>query len=495
MRTSTRRSALRQASQPQPQRLSRMLAVGLLLSAATACGGNQAPAPATTEAASAAPAARLVSGPMLGFVTMREATVWVATDGPATVSVEYWEVGASGLPLETAGPLRQTPPRATESSVDDTHLVHVADLEPGSEYGYRVVVDGERYDPPAGATLRTQPNWRWQTTPPVPPDLRIAFGSCNYVNEAAYDRAGTPYGGEHQIFDAIADQEPDFFVWLGDNVYFREVDWQSRSGMLHRYTHDRAIPELVRLLATTPQYATWDDHDFGANDSDRSYELQGEALELFREFWANPSYGLPSVPGVFTRFTWGDVEVFMVDDRMYRAPDGTPDDEPKPFLGDAQLQWLIDSLTSSTATFKLVAVGNQVLNTLSPYESYGAYAEERDRLLDAIARRRIDGVVFLTGDRHYTELLRVEREGTYPLYDFTSSPLTSGAGGPAASEADSPIRVPGTVVERTRSFGTVEVTGPWGARVLELRAWDSSGGELWSHRIEQSELATPPVTQ
>ena len=33
--------------------------------------------------------------------------------------------------------------------------------------------------------------------------------------------------------------------------------------------------------------------------------------------------------------------------------------------------------------------------------------------------------MFLSGDRHFTELLKVERPGTYPLYEFTSSPLTS----------------------------------------------------------------------
>ena len=34
-----------------------------------------------------------------------------------------------------------------------------------------------------------------------PPDLKIALGSCAFINEEKYDRPGDPYGGNYEIFE------------------------------------------------------------------------------------------------------------------------------------------------------------------------------------------------------------------------------------------------------------------------------------------------------
>ena len=98
------------------------------------------------------------------------------------------------------------------------------------------------------------------------PDFRFVIGSCAYINDPPYDRPGEPYGGEYEIFEQIAAQRPDFMIWLGDNVYLREPDWNSEAGILYRYTHTRSLPQLQKLLRICPHYAIWDDHDFGPND-------------------------------------------------------------------------------------------------------------------------------------------------------------------------------------------------------------------------------------
>ena len=80
-------------------------------------------------------------------------------------------------------------------------------------------------------------------------------------------------------------------IWLGDNVYFREPD-DSRTGVYHRYSHDRSLPELQPLLGSVHHYAIWDDHDYGPNNSDRSFIYKNITLQAFKDFWANPTYGL-----------------------------------------------------------------------------------------------------------------------------------------------------------------------------------------------------------
>ena len=440
--------------------------------AALVRSGLVQPAPA----ASAAGAAPLVAGPMLADVTHRGATVWVQTDGPATVALDVRDAGGAAVPV--------TP---VEAGPGGTAAVRVYGLDPGQTYTYSVSVDGQALSFPYPTTFTTQPLWEWRTDPP---EVTVAFGSCYYANDPPFDRPGRPYGGSTAIFERIRAQSPDLMLWLGDNVYLREVDWWSPQGIDHRYRHARAEPDLQPLLAAAAHYATWDDHDYGPNNSDRSYIHKGAALDTFADYWPNPTHGLPTVPGVFTHFAWADAEFFLLDDRYHRAPKDAPPAE-QTILGTEQLQWLLDALTASNATFKVVVSGGQVLNPVEVFETYANVAPaERAFLLDQIAARQIDGVVFLSGDRHHGELMRLERPGTYPLYEFTSSPLTAGA---VETPRDSlnPIRVPGTLVTGVRNFGTLTLAGPRTDRVLTMRALDAEGQPLWERSVRATDLRTP----
>src|SRR5262249_35666725 len=116
------------------------------------------------------------------------------------------------------------------------------------------------------------------------------------------------------------------------------------------------------------------------------------------------------------------------------------------------------------------------------------YPAEFAELRDWLREQRIQGVVFLTGDRHFWELLRVERPGTYPLYEFTSSPLTAGGfTDPPPEERGDPALGAGTLVTQ-RSFGLLRVSGPRTARLLTFEAYDAGGHLLWRRVIAAAEL-------
>ncbi len=425
------------------------------------------------------------AGPMLGPITHREATVWVQTADAAEVQLRY---------AVTATADESGAPRATWVETDailanaaNNHIAtfRLTNLEPGWTYAFHVLVDAEEYYRPYPFSFTTQPLWQWRTDPPT---FTVALGSCNYVADTPYDRPGDPYGGDYEIFETMADMGQDLNLWLGDNVYFREVDWWSPEGLAYRHRHDRALPEMQRLLAAAPNYAIWDDHDYGPNNSDRSYILKGAALDLFQQYWPNPTYGLPETPGVFYNFQYADVEFFMLDNRYYRTPNSAPEDPTDDtVLGHAQMQWLLDALQASYAPFKVVAMGGQFLNPNEVFETYINLAPtERQFLIDEIGRRDIRGVLFLSGDRHQTELNRMEREGAYPLYEFTSSPLTAG---PATSPRDSTnaYRIDGTLVTQ-RNFGTMTVEGERTDRVMTLRTYSTVGELLWEHQIRANDL-------
>lgn len=421
------------------------------------------------------PANLLQSGPMVGYSEMREVKLWVQTKQPARVQIRYAEEGKPDAPYLT------NEVRTERESAFTAHLL-ADQVEPGRKYVYELLIEGQKVSLPYPTQFQSQPLWQFRTDPPA---FRFGVGSCTYVNEPEVDRPGQPYGGNYEIFTALNAQKPDFMLWTGDNTYLREVDWNSRTGVLRRYTHTRSVPEMQPLLANTHHYATWDDHDYGPNDSDRSYWLKPVTLDAFKLFWANPNFIYNE--GCTGTFMWNDCQFFLMDDRTFRAPNDTPEGPEKDYLGQRQLQWLIDALSGSQAPFKFVVIGNQVINPAKLFENYSNYATERDRMLKAIADAKIRGVIFLTGDRHHTILHKLDRPGTYPLYDVTISPLTSGPAKARDEELKQPSYVDGTYISE-RNFGMLSVSGPRLDRVLNIKVYDQKGAEKWSRDIRASEL-------
>jgi alkaline phosphatase D len=358
---------------------------------------------ATAAKASQTGYPRLMQGPMVGALAPTEVKVWVRTSGPYAVALEYdTDPGFSS-------------PRRSEAveivKADDyTGVITVTGLEPATEYFYRVIVDGirDRY-------LEGLEPFRFETAPPPgeAADLRIAFGSCPKYQD---DRI-------QPIWPWVAHYEPDILFWIGDNVYADTLDPDI---IREEYRRQRDVPALQPILHDISHLAVWDDHDYGLNNHDRTNPIKEGAYEAFLEYWANPSYGLPQVRGIFFKYTWGQVEFFFLDDRWYRDPAEAPDEPGKTMLGSAQLEWLESELEASDAVFKVLVSGSGFSVEKGPGgDSWAAYLHERDHLFDFIRDREITGVVLLSGDTHIGELNVIpwSARGGYDYYDLVSSPL------------------------------------------------------------------------
>lgn len=412
-----------------------------------------------------------INGPMPGHVDMMEANIWLQCHGPCQVQLSYW-------PLSAPDSITVLPGVRSDGRNAHAMTLTVGGLQPGRTYGYQVAVNGVTLPFTEPLRFTTQPLWKFRTDPPA---FKVAMGSCTYINESAYDRPGRAYGDGYGIFDAIADQRPDLMLWLGDNIYLREPDWGSRSGYLHRYTHTRTTPELQRLLRSTKHYAIWDDHDFGPNDADGSWVHSAMAREAFGLFWANPTLGVPGAENTTaTSFSHSDVDFFLLDNRTHRVPGDLSTTEGA-MLGDAQLDQLIRALKYSDASFKLVAVGSQVLSTSAVWETYATIPGERAELLRRIDAEGIDCVVFLTGDRHFTELSELRLKDGRSIYDLTVSPLTSG---PYVPREENSNRVEGTLVTE-RNFAVLEFSGKHKERIMRIQVFDARGERLWERAVQQ----------
>ena len=418
----------------------------------------------------------LQSGPMLGYSEMKEVLLWVQTTKAAKVKFRYWVKGTTDKKHETKEEL---------SKKENAFVVKlIADeVEPDNTYMYELLLNGKSLARPYPLEFQTQKLWRSRTDPPA---FTIALGSCTYVNDSVYDRPGKPYGGNYEIFTSIYKKDPDAMLWMGDNIYLREADWNTRTGILYRNTQTRSLPELQPLLGSVHNYAIWDDHDYGPNDSDRSFFKKDDTFEAFKLFWGNPTYGVMDEKCITTTFEWGDAHFFLLDDRWFRSPNKrvTGDRE---ILGKKQLEWLIDALRTSNSTFKIVAMGGQVVSPLQVYENYATYGAEQNYLIETIGKEKIEGVLFVSGDRHHTELTKKDREGTYPLYDLTVSPLTSSA---SNFKEENPLRVPGTLVNE-RNFATLEFSGPRTDQQVKMSVFNVNGNLIWERTIKAGELKLP----
>lgn len=427
-------------------------------------------------------AATLAGGPMAGPATAARVSVWLMTDTPAQVQIEYW-------PHEQPGAVRRSAPVAVSRESGHTARIGLDGLRAATRYAYRVLLDGSPVELSEVPLFTTAP-----ANPAVPRELVIATGSCSYIPDPPYELTQNAFGDGFGIFDTIAARRPDVMLWLGDSIYYRDNDFapvdQAAARMHRRWAATRGFAPLQRLLRTGQHVAVWDDHDYGPDNSNRDFALKATALELFKNYWANPGYGLPDVPGIFTRVPLGDVELFLLDDRFHRDDD-TAADPARTMLGAAQLEWFKGALRDSHATFKLVVNGSRMLSDRPSPETRGGegwhnFPNERLAFLDWLAAQRIDGVFFVSGDIHYTHLTERERPGTYPLTELTCSPLTS-----RVHPRPFPVReVPGTLVTQ-RNFCTLEFSGPAGARVLRVAAWDATGTRLWQRELPAARLRTP----
>jgi len=425
--------------------------------------------------------AAIVSGPMLGGVELRSAIIWLQVSaGVHSVSLEYW---------------KETEPETRKQKKFEGRLgsefnpvqLEIGGLDMNSRYQYRFLLN----DIPSATTgfFHTKDLWQWRKPAP---DFSFLTGSCAYFNDPAYDRPGKPYGGDSMIFEAMARDSASFMLWLGDNWYTREVDITSAWGLWYRASRDRSQPVLKDLLKAMPQYAIWDDHDYGPDNSGTSYGFKEVSREIFKKYWCNPFYGADQ-KGIYSQISYSDMDLFLTDDRWWRSADELEDsidgkaNPGKHFFGEEQLAWLEDALVQSRAVFKIIVVGSQVLNPMSTDEGLYKYSYEYHQLMDFLDRTKIKGLVFLTGDRHHSEIIKWVRPGNYDLYDITVSPLTSGVALVRGNEINNPTRVPGSLVE-LRNYARISIAGKKNDRILQVQFPGVDGKIIYNWNISEKQL-------
>jgi len=429
----------------------------------------------------------LQAGPTLGYNTQNQVTLLVQTKEKASIHYRYWPKGQADKAKESK--TVNTNPR-----IRNRARVDITGLQAGLEYIYELYINGQKVEFEYPIHFHTKKEEGVN-------DFRMALGSCNFIVDERFDRKVANFGGKPHILTHIPKHDPDYMLWLGDNTYMRfsthwgtEIDrhkiadWNSRDSMLERYTHTRSAPELQQLLSTTHHLAIWDDHDYGPDNSDRFWEHKDWSLEIFNSYWVNPPHPDPNREGIYTQYQVADVEFFLTDDRFFRAPGHTPSFENKPFFGKAQIVWLKEELKNSTATFKVIATGSQIVSDFDKGEGFRRqYEDEFNQIINFIRTEKVEGVVFVSGDKHMSEFSVYPSDELYPIYDVTVSPLTAFPIPPVYRTKNS-FRVSGTKAYKHRNFGILDVKGEKGNRILEFKIYSTRNTLENTWIISESEL-------
>lgn len=329
-----------------------------------------------------------------------------------------------------------------------------------------------------------------QAQQPEPLISKIAFGSC------ASERQPQP------ILDLVVQHKPDVFIYLGDNVYGDTYDMKI---LQSKYDSLAAKEEFKRLKQSVKILATWDDHDFGWNDSGKYYPFKEKSKDIFLNFFDEPQHSeRRKREGIYTAYYYEQngkrLQIILLDNRTFRSDlrlyrgelsrqskyfyplDYYPHQiEDSVLLGEEQWAWLERELRKP-ADVRIIGSGTQFGISYNGYESWANFPHEQKRFIDLIVKTKAEGVLFISGDVHYAEISKLESPECYPIYDVTSSGLTS----TWLFATPNDNRIEGPVMEN--HFGMISID--WNAKnpKIKMEIWDIHNNQRIEHTIGLNEL-------
>lgn len=385
-------------------------------------------------ASTAVTAQSITHGPIIGAVTDSSARAVVFADAQATVDLLLSE--------DTSFQTYRTFTVATDPNNGHVALFSMDSLLSNTQYYYKASINGTSTD---------RRSFMSYPCPGESVNFNFAFGSC--MNESRQD---------DEVFDEMMNYNIRFFLQVGDWGYPDDTDNFPNNSDYFPVDYNRVISSykdkysyryMTPFLKNVPMDYVWDDHDYVNDNSSRysashtdfgfnssaiedTFDAQTRRNAIKGYYDLYPAYPpVDSSEGLFHKFRFGNIEVFVLDDRAARSsntdalvPNGISYRfQPKPnhsILGQIQREWVLENLKKSTATWKFVvtatafnktykdAINNLVqLPSLAGLplaaaliDSWSGFPIDQDSLINCVNDNNIDGVVMLSGDTHTAAL-------------------------------------------------------------------------------------------
>lgn len=231
---------------------------------------------------------------------------------------------------------------------------------------------------------------------------RIAFGSCN--------RQDKPQA----YWETIATTQPDQWIWLGDNIY---GDTEDPAELAGHYARQKSAPEYQAFTGQCAVYGIYDDHDYGLNDGGKNWSIKDTAASLLFDFLDVPlSAAARKTPGTYQTYLLGEgerqVRLILLDTRYFRDDLQKSSDpnqryeinETGDILGEAQWEWLANTLRNNEAAITLIGSSIQFITDEHGYEKWSLFPTAKARLLALLHEVQPKNTFLLSGDRHLAEI-------------------------------------------------------------------------------------------
>ena len=251
-------------------------------------------------------------------------------------------------------------------------------------------------------------------------DLRIAFGSCSNQDR------------KQILWDEILNENPDAWIWLGDNIY---GDSEDMNILRQKYNKQKSNEEYQKLIATAAVHGVWDDHDYGVNDGGKHYPAKDASQKELLDFFDVPdddprrkqsgTYYSTDIKkqGIKVKLICLDTRYFR-DDPIRNGNNYDPNTEGT-ILGKTQWEWLERECDNSEADVNIIATSIQAIPEDHRFEKWKNFPNERARLFNLITDSKLKNPILISGDRHIGEISKIDWKKD-EIYEITSSSLTHG---------------------------------------------------------------------
>lgn len=374
----------------------------------------------------------VTQGPIIGGVTTNSARAAMFCSAPALAGIEL--ATDTGF---TNGRIYQTPTSIADGNVA---LIDLDSLETNTLYYYRAIING----------VPASDRRSFYTYPCEGESTVFSFGMGSCMNENRND---------DEVFDEAQNHPLRFFMHVGDWGYPDDTDDFPNNSDYFAADYNRVVQSyknrysyryLSRLLKNVPIDYVWDDHDY-VNDNTSANTAShtdfgivnstviedpfppGTRRNAIKGYYNMfPGYApVDSSQGIYHKFRYGNIEVFVLDDRASRSPNTEAlvkvgnrwEFNPPPghsIIGTAQREWLLEGLRTSTAPWKFVVTSTAFNKTYrnaidgllnlpslaglplaaALIDCWSGFPMDQDSIINAVNQANIDGVIMMSGDTH-----------------------------------------------------------------------------------------------
>ncbi len=233
-------------------------------------------------------------------------------------------------------------------------------------------------------------------------EIMFAFGSC----QRGYNRSESL--AEIALWrEAMEERKPAvpfLFIHMGDLHY---SDIVRNDVALFEDAHRRTVAEFnaSKLFRTTPVVYMWDDHDFGANNSDSKSESKPAAFSAYKNM-------IPSYPtqedSIYQAFTVANVRFILTDVRSEAIH------SEESMISKSQQEFLYHELKQWEKFDVVVWMSTRpwIDKPKKGADSWGGFQIQRREIANFIAKNKINNLMLISGDAH---MLAVD-DGTNSAY-------------------------------------------------------------------------------